>query len=173
MRKLERKRYSQRVETLGVRLIRMLVKLPESIKQFLRGWNKVPSDGEVDLDMPMFDGLPVLHQLSIQAISDRILKPGEWERQEFPLLYLKAVNCCAELIDLGADVNTLDEDGKTAIWWATLVGNSSLIKLLLNRGAIAMYSDSIGRKFRDNASYLHRANLLSKFGLDLIMNNDV
>ena len=39
------------------------------------------------------------------------------------------------LIDAGADVNVVNNDGETAIWWAAFNGLLEVVKVLLSKGA--------------------------------------
>ena len=51
----------------------------------------------------------------------------------------------AELIDAGADVNTADEDGQTALMAAAERGHVAKVRLLLAHGAKADAKDKVGR----------------------------
>ncbi|AZI43319.1 ankyrin repeat domain-containing protein [Deinococcus psychrotolerans] len=151
----------------------ILKEIPEPIRKFLRDWNNEISDDLIDLNAPIFDGRPVLHQIALLTPSDKYLEPSQREGHNAPWIYRKTADFSSELIELGASVNALDKDGKTAIWWATLGDNTALIRLLLEKGAITMYVDNIGREFRKNALYLQEANLLSKYAFDLIISNEI
>ena len=49
------------------------------------------------------------------------------------------------LIDSGADVDVVDEKGKTALMWAAQHGRPAMVKALLRRGADARRRDRKGR----------------------------
>ena len=50
-----------------------------------------------------------------------------------------------ELVDNGANVNTRDEDGETALMWASCNNHLDIVKLLLEKGADASIKSSDGR----------------------------
>jgi ankyrin repeat protein len=63
------------------------------------------------------------------------------------------------LIDHGADVNCIDNDGKTPLHWAVMNGRNDIIKMLISAGADKSIKD------RDNLTPLQLAKCLAKSNL--------
>lgn len=59
-----------------------------------------------------------------------------------PLIYACSKNDyekCKLLIDAGADVNKFDDNGRTALHYATFNINTNMIKILLEKNALPMF----------------------------------
>ena len=65
--------------------------------------------------------------------------------------YHGAVNCVELLLDLQADINALDKDGKSVLIYAVFSGDIKIIKKLLIRGANKLIKDSEGKTAYDYA----------------------
>ena len=50
----------------------------------------------------------------------------------------------ALLLEKGADVNAMDNDGITALMWTTKYGRTEIVKILLERGADVLAVDQYG-----------------------------
>lgn len=87
-----------------------------------------------------------------------------------------------EIIDKGADVNTKDDQDRTRLWWAAFKGETSVVELLLKKGAdpnikcgqsglfggfTALHALGLERdpKYIDNSAEI--AELLIKHGADV------
>lgn len=81
---------------------------------------------------------------------------AEYEgQQEFTPLMMAAKGrlprCVQELIDAGACLDTVDQDGRTALIWAVKEGNSNVVRVLLDEGANPDVVDRRGRTAIDYA----------------------
>ena len=77
--------------------------------------------------------------------------------------YHGAINCVELLLDLQANINALDKDGKSVLTYAVNSGNIKIIKKLLINGADKTIKDKKGKipyyyAYRDNKMDI--ANLL-------------
>lgn len=108
------------------------------------------------------------HLLSLGSSIDAIMKkedePGDYEQTEPPLI--TATVCAAKtndpslvlrLIEMGADIESMDESGATSLWYAVLNNNLDLADALVARSANPLHQD-----FAEN-TMLH----------DIIANQDV
>ena len=59
--------------------------------------------------------------------------------------YHGAINCVDLLLDLGADINAIDKDGKSPLIYAVSSGDITIVKKLLIRGADKTIEDSEGK----------------------------
>jgi ankyrin repeat protein len=72
------------------------------------------------------------------------------------------------LLNSGADVNTKDNDNKTALMWAALKGHANVVKLLLDKGAyVHVKSRSSGKtalQYATDKGFTEIIRLLRKAG---------
>ncbi|XP_065882950.1 fibronectin type 3 and ankyrin repeat domains protein 1-like [Dysidea avara] len=76
------------------------------------------------------------------------------------------------LIDRGAKVNKLDNEGKSVLMLATLRSNEQLVKLLLKSGADAQYKNGYGKTALDFAMTFNRKELISTLESHTNVNNE-
>ena len=76
-----------------------------------------------------------------------------------------SANCVELLLDLQADINAIDKDGKSILIYAVFSGDIKIIKKLLMRGANKYLKDSEGRTAYD---YAIKNN---KFGIATLLKN--
>ena len=73
--------------------------------------------------------------------------------QLFKAVELNEIKEVKRLIEEGANVNAVDEDGMTALYWASRWGYSEIVKMLIEKGADVNVVDEY---FRETA--LHKAS---------------
>jgi len=76
-----------------------------------------------------------------------------------------AVEALTKLLDAGADINSLNANGQTALHIATFWDNVDAVRLLLERGADRTIKNKKGRTAADLAIYYDYVDLLEVFGV--------
>lgn len=117
----------------------------------LLSWGADPCAGDNKAQTPCHyaaDQEDVLYSL-LSSASARFAVDCEAEpNRESPLLlaaFRGNIGACSCLIDYGADVDSLDREGTTALQCAAVMGHRKVIKLLLHYGASLKLRDALGR----------------------------
>lgn len=69
---------------------------------------------------------------------------------------------CKALIDAGADVNAKDDNGRTALMRAALLGQDRCVDLLLDAGADINAQDEVGRSALMEACIAFKRDTINK-----------
>lgn len=99
-------------------------------------------------------------------------------KEEIPLINaVRAGNAkqVKKLIKSGADVNAKDDEGKTALMWASMYGHNDMIKFLIKNGADVNAKDNNGNTalmFASKYGHDDIVKLLTEAGADANIKNN-
>jgi len=129
------------------------------------GWNPVLLAG-YNCDM---DSLDLLCQYAKDGKVD--LEAPQKEAKGYRVLHFAAASkdhateAITKILDAGADINAVNDNGQTALHIATFWDNIDAVRLLLERGADKTIKNKSGRTAADLAIHYHYVDLLDVFGV--------
>ena len=122
----------------------------------------VDINNEIDINQPVSLGMNALHILSANALPDSIYENSDargcWQEDTSRIIAM-----IDTLLDLGADIDSISNEGYNALDYALISSNSRFISHLLDRNISTKPSDNSGTSPLEGARNLHEHGRLSDF----------